>query len=301
MLSFIIKVILFVAVIGVFILTGETKEYYEECGKQKQRVVFKINKKMWLTLIPLALFISSFCIKFVPANTVGVLYSRISGTSENTLDEGIHFVSPIDIVYEIDTTVQERTVKEVSIQTKDSQYVEMVINVKYQVNPSNAFKVYKGYKTLENLNKNIIANYSQEALNEVCTQYNVIDILGEKRTEILNKTKDILKEKFASEGVEFKELILKDIDAGKEIEDAIKKEAVAKKEVETAKQNKEKAKTEAETKIIKAQGDADANKIKTKQLTDEILIEQWIAKWDGKLPTVSGSNSNMIDISKLLK
>ena len=64
-----------------------------------------------------------------------------------------------------------------------------------------------------------------------------------------------------------------------------------------AKQNKEKAKTEAETKLIKAQGDAKANAVKTKALTDKVLLEQWISKWNGILPLVSGSEGNMIDIS----
>lgn len=91
------------------------------------------------------------------------------------------------------------------------------------------------------------------------------------------------------------------MDAGDEIEKAIKAEAVAKKAVETAKQNKEKAKTEAETKLIQAQGEAKANAVKTKALTDKVLLEQWIEKWNGILPTVSGSDSNMIDISELLK
>ncbi|PJN79822.1 hypothetical protein CWE04_11460 [Thomasclavelia cocleata] len=91
------------------------------------------------------------------------------------------------------------------------------------------------------------------------------------------------------------------MDAGAEIENAIKQEAVAKKNVETAEQNKQIAQKEAETKLIKAQGEANANAVKTSQLTDQILIEQWIEKWDGELPTVSGSNNNMIDISKLLE
>lgn len=41
--------------------------------------------------------------------------------------------------------------------------------------------------------------------------------------------------------------------------------------------------------------------LKQVRLTDQILIEQWIEKWNGELPTVSGSNGNMIDISKLLE
>ena len=68
------------------------------------------------------------------------------------------------------------------------------------------------------------------------------------------------------------------MDAGDEIEKAIKDEAVAKKEVETAEQRKQKAQKEAETKLIEAQGEAEANAAKSTQLTDQILKEKIIEK-----------------------
>lgn len=265
----------------------------------KEKVQFSI--KSLLGLIPIGLSVAMCCLTIIPSNTVGVLYSPLNGTSENTLQEGIHFKLPFDQVYEIDTTIQERTQDGTKVQTKDAQVVTMSVNVKYQVSKDNAFVVYKGYRTLEKLNKNIIANYAQTTLNEVCVKYNVIDILGEKRNEILAQTNELLLEKYASEGVTLKEITIKNIDAGEAIEKAIQNEAVAKKNAETAKQDQEKAKTEAETKLIQAEGEAKANAVKTKELTDKILLEQWISRWDGKLSIVSGSDSNMIDISELLK
>lgn len=289
----IIKLILVLLFIGVFIGLGMSATD----GTPK----FKLNKKQFLALIPVVLLGLSMCVAVVPANTVGVKYSAFSGTSEETLGEGIHFKTPFDTIYEIDTTVQERTVKDVKVQTSDAQFMSMVVNIKYQVSNKDAFKVYKGYKTLDALNKNIIANYAQSALSEICTQYNIIDILGDKRNEVIGKASDLLKEKYAAEGVTFKDITVKDMDAGAQIEGAIEAEAVAKKSVETAEQNKLKAQKDAETKLITAQGEANANAVKTSQLTDQILIEQWIEKWNGELPTVSGSDGNMIDISSLLK
>ena len=89
-------------------------------------------------------------------------------------------------------------------------------------------------------------------------------------------------------------------DAGDEIETAIKNEAVAKKEVETAEQKKQKAQKEAETKIIEAQGEAEANAAKSSQLTDQILKEKFIDKWNGELPKVSGQSESLFDISSIL-
>lgn len=272
------------------------------CGMRKVKdgmEEYKVNKKCFLSIIPLGLLVLVQSICVIPSNTVGVKYSALHGTSKNTLKEGVHFVTPfVDKIYKIDTTVQERTDDQVSVQTKDAQWAKMQVNVKYEVSKSNAFKVYKQYKTMDALKENIIGNYAQNAMNEVCSNYNIIDLLGDKRNEIINKASEILKQSLEKEGVTLKMLTIKDLDAGKKIEKAISDEAVAKKQVETAKQKQEKARTEAETKLIEAEGEANANAVKTKALTPEVLQEQWINKWDGKLPKVTDGNT-MIGLDNL--
>lgn len=291
MIKLIISVLLLAATIATFV-----------CGMRKVKdgmEEFKVNKKCFLSIIPLGLlvFVQSICV--IPSNTVGVKYSALNGTSKNTLKEGVHFVTPlVDKIYKIDTTVQERTDDQVSVQTKDAQWAKMQVNVKYEVSKSNAFKVYKQYKTMDALKENIIGNYAQNAMNEVCSNYNIIDLLGDQRNEIINKASEILRENLEKEGVTLKMLTIKDLDAGEKIEKAISDEAVAKKQVETAKQKQEKARTEAETKLIEAEGEANANAVKTKALTPEVLQEQWINKWDGKLPNVTDGNT-MIGLDNL--
>lgn len=292
-MKFLISIILVLLAIGMVLALGIIE-------KENGINTFKLNKRQLLAIIPLLVALGMNCITFVSANTVGVKYSAFNGTSKETLNEGLHFKTPFDKIYEIDTTVQERSVKNVMVQTNDAQFLTMNINVKYQVTTKDAFKVYKGYKTLDILNKNIIANYAQQALSEVCTQYNIIDILGDKRNEVIQKSSELLKEKYANEGVTFKSLTVKDMNAGDEIEKAIKDEAVAKKEVETAEQKKQKAQKEAETKLIEAQGEAEANAAKSTQLTDQILKEKIIEKWNGELSKVGGSNGTMFDITSLL-
>lgn len=295
MLMFIIQAILIVAVLAAFIGAGLYKDDYGDFAGWKPK------KKCLLALIPLGVWVLTLSVAFVPANTVGVKWSAFGGTSETTLNEGITLKIPFaDKIYMIPTTVQERTVKNVSVQTKDAQFIKMEVNVKFNVSKSNAFKVYKRYGDIDSMKQNIIGNYAQKSVETIVTQYNVIEVLGEKKNEVYTRATADLKEKLAKEGVELTSLTIKDMDAGKEIEEAISKEAVAKKAVETAKQEKEKAQIVAEKKKIEAQGEADANEIKTSKLTDAVLREMLIKKWDGKLPKVSGSD-NMLDVTSLLK
>lgn len=262
---------------------------------------FKPNKKCCYALIPFALLILSFCVTYVPANNVGVRYSAISGTSNKTLNEGITFKLPIDKIYCIPTTVEERTIKKMNVQTKDAQFVTSEVNVKFQVNKKDAFKVYKRYTTLDSLKQNIISNYAQKSIESVVTKYNVIDVLGAKKNEVYALSTKDLEEKLESEGIKLVSLTIKNMNAGEEIEQAIADEAVAKKRVETAEQNRLKAKKDAETKLINAQAESDANKILEKQLTNKILKQQLIAKWDGKLPAVTSGNENILDIDNLIE
>lgn len=258
------------------------------------------QKKQLLATIPLIVFVLLCCVVFIPSNTVGIKWSAFHGTSNKTLEEGIHIKSPLDKIYLIDTKVQERTIKDVTVQTKDAQFVTTVVNVKFKVDKDNAYAVYKGYGTLDALKKNIVSNYSQKAIESVVTQYDIISVLGDKKNEIYDKATDKLEEMLSKEGVDLVQLTIKDMDAGDEIENAIKEEAIAKKQVETAEQNRLKAEKDAETKVIKAKGEAEANKILTEELTDAVLQDKWIEKWNGKLPSVvTGSDDSvMIGIDK---
>lgn len=298
MLKVIFQILLFIAAIIIFCTAGANieKSQYEE-----NKVTWKFNKKCLISIIPLIVSIILLSTTSIPANTVGVKWSAFGGTSETTLNEGITFKIPfVDKIYTIPTTVQERTIKNVSVQTKDAQFVKMEVNVKFQVSKQNAFKVYKRYGDIDNMKQNIIGNYAQKSVETIVTQYNVIEVLGEKKNEVYTRATADLKDKLAKEGVELTSLTIKDMDAGKEIEDAISKEAVAKKAVETAKQEKEKALIVAEKKKIEAQGEADANAIKTSKLTDAVLKEMLIKKWNGQLPKVTGTE-NMLDITSLIK
>lgn len=274
----------------------------KNCFDFQERVFTKSLKEVLLTIgVPFIILILSLCIVYVPSNNVGIRWSAFTGTSEKTLNEGITFKSPIDKIYFIPTTVEERTIKKVNVQTKDAQFVTAEVNVKFRVNQKDAFKVYKRYTTLDNLKANIISNYAQKSIETVVTQYNVIDTLGAKKNEIYALATKNLEKMLKGEGVELVQLTIKDMNAGDEIEKAIADEAVAKKKVETAEQNRLKAKKDAETKIIKAKADADANKILQKQLTNKILIQQWIEKWNGEVPKVSGDGKTMINLEDLIK
>lgn len=292
-----------IVTIGLFIFIG-----LKDNGRG--RYSWKFNAKHPLAIFGLLLCLLG-CITKVPANHVGIVYSPFGGTKDVTLSEGFNTKSPFDTVYKISTEVQTVQIENLTTQTKDAQYVTTILDIKYRVNASNAFLIFKQYRTLENMSDNLIMPTTQRSLELVTTNYNVIDILGEKRSDIYAELDSALAKEFDKYGVEFISISIIDMDAGAELEAAIMAEAVAKKEVETAEQNllkaemeakqqsvqaqaeQDAAKIEAETKLIEAEAERKANEMLTQSLTPDILQMQWIKKWDGKMPTYYGGGDGL--------
>lgn len=269
------------------ILTGLIILYY--CKETKKSLKWSLLGLIWLGIILFGFFTN------VGANTVGIMYNPFKdGIQNEVLSEGVRTKSPFDKVYKISTEVQEFTFENISVQTNDSQFVNATLQIQVRINKEQAFEYFKKYggKSLTDI-QNILSNTTQKQLEMISTQYNVMEMLGEKRNEIIDRTLDTTKQELAKDGIVIERLILVDTDAGETIENAISKEASAKKEAETAKYLKEKAELEGEAKIIEAQKEKEANELKQKTLTKEILTEKMIEKWNGELPDTMMSDDIM--------
>lgn len=267
---------------------------------------FNKNVKIAITVGVVALsllLIRGLAIKRIPANTVGVKVSAFNGAQKTTLQTGYHFKIPfVDKIYTLPTSVQTKTMEKLTTQTKDGQWLNTNIDVKYKINKEEAMTVFSNYTDLENVNNNVISPAVQRAIESVTGDYDIYDILGAKRTEVYEAIDKALKEKFESYNLEFVSFTITDQDAGDEIEAAIKNESVKQKEIDTAKQEQEKSKVEAETKkvqaqaeadtaIIRAEGEAKSNKIKSDSITDNLIrMKEAEAREKHGWVTVNGAN-----------
>ena len=302
------------ATAALFVVLGTTEVVIQAnspYGRNEKKINWSFNKRQFFALTGLSICLLGFVIK-IPDNSVGIVYSPFSGTKTEALSEGFHARSPLDKIYKISTLTQSMKVENLTTQTKDAQFLTSELDIKYKVDSTNAYIVFKQYRTLDNMSKNMIIPTTQRVLELVTTQYNIIDILGEKRSEVYAKLDLALVEEFAKYGVEFVSISIVDMDAGEALEKAISDEAVAKKAVETAEQNLKKSEIDAKQKSVQAQAEQDAAKIKAEtmkieaqaqkeanellnfSLSDLILQQQWVEKWDGKLPTYYGGDSNMM-------
>ena len=261
----------------------------------------KVTKTSFLSLFCL-LLIGFGCFTNIGANRVGIVYNPFRGGIQSyTLGQGYKTKSPLTKIYKINTEVQELTFKNISVQTNDSQFVNAIIKAQVKIDSNKAFEYFSKYKdkNLEDISS-LLSSTMQKQLETITTQYNIMDVLGAKRDEIVNKSLDLIQKELLKDGISVLRITLVDTDAGEQIEKAIANEAVAKKEAETAEYKKQKAQLEGEAKVIEAQKEKEANELISKTLTDELLMEQFIEKWDGKLSVVSGNANGFFDISEIL-
>ena len=153
---------------------------------------------------------------------------------------------------------------------------------------------------------------------EVTAKYPVTDVFGDKRQELNEALDSYLKEKFDKYGIvidtvnftnistdpETQAAIQKKVNAQQELELArIEKQTAkvqAEKDKEVAQINAEKAKIEAQGKadaeIIKANAEAEANKKIAESLTDKLIENNTVEKWNGEVPYITGGATPIVNI-----
>ena len=247
-----------------------------------------------IIIIAIILFFSSF--RIIKSGEVGIKV-RFGKVIETKTNDGINFKLPfIEKIVKMNVRVQKMEI-ETESSSKDLQSVTMKLAVNYRVDAKKATSLYKNVGTKY---EDIILNPAiQESIKAATSQYTAEELIT-KRNEVSNECMKELDKKVAKYGLSIDNFNITNFDFSSEFNKAIEEKQVAEQKVLTAKQELEKEKIEAEKKIVKAEAEKRANELKQQTLTDNIIKEKFIDKWDGKLPTVSGGGS-IIDVSGLIK
>ena len=151
----------FVAMVALYVGLGFgvkeiTKNDWRGNDETETTIGWGFKIRQFLCLLGLLFMLPGFITK-IPANSVGIVYSPFGGTKEQTLSEGFHTKNIFDKVYKVSTEVQTMTVENLTTQTKDAQFLTSVLDIKYRVNTSNAYLVFKQFRTLKNMSENLIS------------------------------------------------------------------------------------------------------------------------------------------------
>lgn len=281
-----------------FVLRGLNRETSDRVNLSPWSWVARI-----VAVLLVLLGLISSAIVMVPAGYAGVL--MVFRDVRGTLNPGINFIIPYVNSVEL---VEVRTQKEssqASAASKDLQTVTTELALNFHIDPSKAAKLYE--KVGLEYKSRIIDPVVQESVKMVTAQYTAEELIKNRAAVKAEVEMDITKRLIAYDIiVEPEGLSITNFNFSPEFNAAIEAKQVAQQEAEKQKYVLQKAQLEKQTEITKAEGTAMAARLNAQALQAQggakVLAREWIQKWDGHVPTVSGPGGGVIiDINSLIK
>ena len=249
----------------------------------------------------------------VDSSEVGIRFNKLSLTEQGKLDAspvtGYVFYNPITTaVHTYPTFVQRVDYEPFTVNTKDAAIFTMDPTMAYYLNRDKAAEVFFKYrKSLEEIQEGYMRTVIYDAYRVTANAYTSDELMA-NRANFEQDVRIMLDSTLTQEGftvTEFTsqitppESLRKMIDAkNAAVQAALKAENEVKQAEANAKIAVAKAQGEAKAMKIKADAEAYYNRTISASLSPMVIQEDWIEKWDGKLPQVSGGNTPLIQIPK---
>ncbi len=265
-------------------------------------------------LIVIVVVLGIFCTVRVPAGYVAVQYSLNGGVKDKVLTQGWHIVPPTVKTTKYTVGIEQSYLtkdkrgdsdanERFTASSAEGKAIGIDLTFTYQYDPDNVadvftrFKGQSGKEVRDSFIKPNIISWTKEVL----ARYVVADIIGAKKADVNKELTDYASKKFEAYGITISNVSMINVEVDKKTREVINDKIAAQQNAETQKvknQTKvDKAKADAEAKMIEAEAESKANKMIQESLTDKIIKQQYIEKWNGKLPKVqSGEDQFIIDL-----
>lgn len=249
----------------------------------------------------------------VDSSEVGIKFNKLSLTDQGKLDAspvtGYVFYNPITTaVHTYPTFVQRVDYQPFTVNTKDAAIFTMDPTMAYYLNRDKATDVFFKYrKSLEEIQEGYMRTVIYDAYRVTANSYTSDELMA-NRAKFENEVRVMLDSTLTQEGftvTEFTsqitppESLRKMIDAkNAAVQAALKAENEVKQAEANAKIAVAKAEGDAKAMKIKADAEAYYNRTISASLSPMIVQEDFIEKWDGKLPTymIDGNGNNVMKV-----
>ena len=282
-------------VLAVLVLTGGTIA----AVKLRKGFVAAVTAVVVLAL----LLIGS--VRSVPAGHTGVV-TTFGRVEDYTLDSGAHLVAPWKRVVRMDNRVQKHTI-ELPCFSSDIQEVNVSYTVNYQISKADAMTLFStvgvGYYDV------VIAPNVAESVKVATARYTA-EALVAMRDSLAMEIEGILSAKLSHYNIELVGTSIENMDFTDVFTNAVEAKQVAQ-------QNKLRAQTEAEQRVIeseaaaeikkinadaaayevlaKAEAEAEANRLISASLTENLIDYTYANSWNGQLPRiVTGESGGLL-------
>lgn len=248
----------------------------------------------------------------IDAGAVGIrvnLYGDSKGVDNITNVTGMVLYNPFTTsVIEFPTFVQSKEIEKFEVNTKDAAPFTISPKIDYNVVSDKVPHVYRKYRLkLKDIENGYISTAVYTAYRTITAKYNSEELMA-VREQYENEVKQYLYKLLDEEGFHLQiltsgikppESLVKAIDEkNRAVQAALTAENEVKKAEATAKIDIAKARGAGEAMRIKADAEAYYNKTIASSLSPLIIQENFIEKWDGKLPVYGQIPTLFKDVMK---
>ena len=259
-------------------------------GKTVRRAVVGI------VLAAALVFVGANSLHAVPAGHTGVV-TRFGAVDQQVLSEGLHVVLPfVTRVVDINNQVMKAEVTSNSA-SQDLQTVNSTVALNYHIDSQSAANVYQNIGV--NYENVVVIPAIQEAVKSVMAQYTAEELITMRQT-VGSEMQQNISEKLTPYGFSTQSLNIVDFQFSEEFNAAIEAKQTAQQNALKAEQDLARVKVEAEQAVTQAQAEAESYRLKSQELTDEMILMEFIEKWDGKMPTVVSDGQALFSLDSLL-
>ena len=268
------------------------------------------KKRIFCTVIGIVLFLFSQSFTIIPTGYTGVR-TTFGMIDDDTVQNGFNWKIPIvQSIKKVNNKQQDLRFEDrvwSETESRTAIYYENII-VTYQINTERSAWIYANVSSYEN--NLVTSEIVSSAIKSSSKTFNDTDATNRSLIEPTCKInlQKSLDEKYGDNTIVVNKIIINNADFDDSYNEAIAKKQQAQIEADAQKIENERAiaKAEADAKVklteadaeadallTKAKAEAEANDLLQKTITEDILKQEWINKWDGKLPQfINGDDSN---------
>jgi regulator of protease activity HflC (stomatin/prohibitin superfamily) len=241
-------------------------------------------------IIVAAILVVVSCLYSQDAGEVTVLKNMGGSIAGSSIDAGFHGKAPWQSTVKYDTrnNVISYVAKgqedynggsangpQVTVNDKSGASANIDLQVNYSLDPKYATRLYREYGKQETFVRSVAAVDARSVPRDVAGQFDTISLLTQ-RGKFTDAVQKALSEKWESLGLHVEQVSVQEIRYPKSITDRYAQAQAANIDLQKAVNEQQVAKTKAETKKIQAQGEAAANDVLNKSLTDNVLKQKYI-------------------------
>lgn len=258
------------------------------------------------------LAVQPFSFENIDAGNVGIrinLYGTEKGVDNITLVTGrVWYNAWTTKIVEFPTFTQSVDYESFVITTKDAAEFKVDPKLNYHINPEKVPQIYRQYRRpLVEIQQGFMKNTIYDAYRIVANSFTSDSVMS-NREVFEDRVQNVLTKTLGRDGFVYDQLtsaitpppsLRQMIDEkNASIQARLKAENQAKQAEAEAKVLIARAEGQAKATLIKARAEAEANQLRQKTLTPLLIQQEWVAKWNGILPTTNagGGASLMLGI-----